>query len=278
MEGSKIKNIVLLILLIVNVFLLVQVAEQERRSAQYEAETRAGAVEVLARQNISLRMEKLPAERSLPALVIPARDKAGEEAMAAGLLGAPLTASEQGGPAVYEGAGGEGLFFSNGRFSFTFTQGVPLDGAEPERHAVRLMRSAGYDAAVVSTEENAGTGELRVNLRQLWAGEEVFNCGATLTYRDGALRAVEGQRLVGAPEETADASARGLSVSTVLIRFLGGVRENFYLLSEIRDLRLGYQASMEASGAGTLTPVWLVVTDVRSFYVDAVNGSLSIAE
>ena len=36
MEWSKIKNIVLLMLLAVNLFLLVLVADQERRSAAYQ--------------------------------------------------------------------------------------------------------------------------------------------------------------------------------------------------------------------------------------------------
>lgn len=277
MEGSKIKNIIILILLTVNLFLLVQVVDQERRSARNQEETRAGAVEVLARQNIAVRLDKLPEERSLPPMDVPQRDRAWEEAMAAALLGEALSAGEEGGPAAYRNGQGEGLFFSNGRFSFTFQEGLPLDGEEPEKHAVRLMKAAGYEGSVLRTEQDPEDGSLQVELRQLWGGEEIFNCGAVLTYRGGALRAVEGQRLTGTPTEAGDAA--GLSVATVLIRFLGGIRgESWYLCSEIQDLRLGYVVAMEASGAGTLTPVWLVDTDGRNFYVNGMDGSLSVAE
>lgn len=196
--------------------------------------------------------------------------------MAAGLLGGALSAGEEGGPAAYRNERGEGLFFSNGRFSFTFHQGIPLDGEAPERHAVRVMEAAGYEGTVLSTEQSGEDGALTVRLRQLWGGEEIFNFGAALTYRDGALWSIEGQRLVGTPVEAE--GARGLSVSTVLIRFLSGVRENFYLCTEIRDLKLGYVAAMEAGGSGRLTPVWLVVTDGGSFYVDGADGTLSVTE
>ena len=276
MEGSKIKNIVLLILLAVNVFLLVQVADQEHKSARYQEENRAGAVEVLSRQNIALSMEELPGERSLPPLEINTRDKAGEAAMAAALLGETGGGAEQGGPAAYRSGAGEGLFFSNGRFSFTFTAGIPLEGKEPGRHAVECMKAAGYEARVQSVEA-LEDGGVRVHLRQLFAGEEIFNYGAALTYRDGRLWSIEGQRLAGTPAE-ADGAAQGLSVSTVLIRFLGGVREGIYLCSEIQDLRLGYSASTDAGGTGKLTPVWLVVTNAGDFFVDGIDGTFSPAE
>ena len=53
MEWSKIKNIIILILLAVNVFLLVQTAQQERQSRKYLEESQSGAVEVLSLIHIS---------------------------------------------------------------------------------------------------------------------------------------------------------------------------------------------------------------------------------
>ena len=53
MEWSKIKNIVILLLALVNVFLLVLVVSQERRSVRYQEEARTEAVAVLAKNGFS---------------------------------------------------------------------------------------------------------------------------------------------------------------------------------------------------------------------------------
>ena len=52
MEWSKIKNIIIIILLTVNAFLLISVADREWKSAQYQEEARLGAVEVLRSNRI----------------------------------------------------------------------------------------------------------------------------------------------------------------------------------------------------------------------------------
>ena len=86
MEWSKIKNIVLLMLLAVNLFLLVLVADQERKSAVYQEEARTGAVEILAAANIHMDMEALPPESRLHTMAVE-RDRTTEDTMAKALLG-----------------------------------------------------------------------------------------------------------------------------------------------------------------------------------------------
>ena len=70
MEWSKIKNIVLLMLLAVNLFLLVLVADQERKSAAYQEEARTGAVEILEKTNIHMDLERLPPESDFHTMAV----------------------------------------------------------------------------------------------------------------------------------------------------------------------------------------------------------------
>ena len=52
MEWSKLKNIILLLLVSVNAFLLILVGVQESRAARYEEDTRQAAVRVLEQSGI----------------------------------------------------------------------------------------------------------------------------------------------------------------------------------------------------------------------------------
>ena len=61
-------------------------------------------------------------------------------------------------------------------------------------------------------------------------------------------------------------------VPTALMRFLELTREKGHICSELRGLELCYAFSASASGEGSLTPTWLVVTDTGEFYINALTG------
>ena len=59
---------------------------------------------------------------------------------------------------------------------------------------------------------------------------------------------------------------------TALKRVLGLTREKGHICSELRGLELCYAFSASASGEGSLTPTWLIVTDTGEFYINAITG------
>lgn len=274
MEWSKIKNIVLLMLLAVNLFLLVLVADQERRSAAYQEEARTGAVEILAAAGIHVDPADLPPESGLHTMAVE-RDRAEEDAMAAALLGTSVKSGDVG-PVTYSSERGEGQFLSDGKFSFSFYgDGVPLEEETPELHGQRLLETAGYDCRVLACR-TLESGAVLVTVGQLWDGAPVFNSMAELTYEGGSLRSIRGQRLMGAPEPKA--GDEPLDVATVLLRFLSGVRDGGYVCSRIEDMTAGYEVTMSSTGSATLEPVWLITTNTVAFYVDGTDGTLRQAE
>ena len=151
MEWSKIKNIVLLMLLAVNLFLLVLVADQERRSAAYQEEARTGAVEILEAANIHIAMEELPPESTLHTMAVE-RDRAAEDAMAQALLGESVRSGDLG-PVTYSGSRGEGQFLSDGKFSFAFEEALTAEEGNLEEHGQQLMEKAGYECRVLGIRE-----------------------------------------------------------------------------------------------------------------------------
>lgn len=274
MEWSKIKNIVLLMLLAVNLFLLVLVADQERKSAAYQEEARAGAVEILEAANIHMDPERLPPESALRTMSVE-RDRTMEDAMAQTLL-AETSKSGDLGPVTYSGAQGEGQFLSDGKFSFTFSgEGLAAGKESPAEHGQKLLEKAGYECQVLSVQEKED-GTILVTMQQLWDGSPVFNSTADLIYEDGSLRSIRGQRLMGRPEP--EAGTEPLDVATILLRFLSGVQDGGYVCSEIRGMTAGYEVTLSSTGSAALEPVWLITTNTVPFYVDGTDGTVRQAE
>ena len=145
MEWSKIKNIVILLLALVNVFLLVLVVSQERRSVRYQEEARTEAVAVLAKNGVDFLPERIPGDLELLPLEVE-RDRMGEleDSMAEALLG-DVRKENQGGDlqVTYVSHTGQADFYSSGRFIFTFQPGAPRLQAK-NRPAMRPIACAAW--------------------------------------------------------------------------------------------------------------------------------------
>lgn len=269
MEWSKVKNIMILILITVNLFLLIQTAGQARQSRTYKEAARAGAIEVLWQRGYEVAPTALPEEGVLFPMTAE-RDRVGEEAFAAELLGT-VVKTDDGVRVGYAGETGECWFRSDGSFAFSFPAGVYPAGGEVRTHAKRILSNAGYPCQFVS--EHAEGNDTVVTVRQIWGTVPVFSCTAELTYRNGELVAVDGMRLIGPPIR--DGGGEGaMDVPTALVRFMSGMREGGYVFTTVEALMPGYQAT----GSGRLLqlkPVWRIVTDAGVFFMDGVTGELT---
>lgn len=274
MEWSKIKNIIILILALLNVFLLVLVGVREGRSARYQEEARSEAVEVLENSGIEFLPQRIPGDLSLPFWAVE-RERIGEseDAMARALLG-DVSKELQGGDiqASYTSEKGQADFYSSGRFIFTFRAGaLPLEGREPEQHAADCLEQLAFEGELLGVK----TGEERtvVTFCQTWSGDPVFSCQAVFTYEDGALVSIDAQRLSGAAAQTDGEPL--LSTASVLIRFLAGVNDGAVnVCTQLKEMTPGYQANLTRP-VSTLTPVWRIVTDTGVYYLDGVSGQIT---
>lgn len=277
MEWSKIKNIVILLLALVNVFLLVLVVSQERRSVRYQEEARTEAVAVLAKNGVDFLPERIPGDLELLPLEVE-RDRMGEleDSMAEALLG-DVRKENQGGDlqVTYVSHTGQADFYSSGRFIFTFQPGaLPLSGEEPARHAADCLRSLGFEGEIAGVEYDGET--VTVTFFQNWEGIPVFSCEAVFSYQDGELRQIDAQRLSGTARQAAGGEAL-LSTATVLIRFLAGINDGAVrVCTEIQDMTPGYQANLSRP-VTYLSPVWRITTDTGVYYMDGVTGEITPA-
>lgn len=274
MEWSKLKNIVILILLLANLFLLAMAGVQERDSARYQEQALADAMTALERNGIRFAAEKVPDPMRLKSMTVQ-RDREEEENLAEALLGSCSVTDLGSGRYSYVSEAGNAEFRSNGNFSVVFTAGLPIaEGAEGEsEHAMEIAAKFGMQAMVA--QEDRQENNAAVVLYQMWQEVPIYSCRITMQYQDGKLCSISGQRLMGEPQ--ADSSAEALiSVPTALLRALNGINRLGDICSEITGMAPGYQMTNPAEGT-RIDPVWYVITDTGAYQLNAVTGVLERA-
>ena len=96
MEWRKVKNIIILVLLLVNGFLLVLVAFRKGEAHRYEQTALLQAVQALKNSGIEVDIHAVAPVDGLPALTVE-RDTAREARMTGALLGETVEGDDRGG-------------------------------------------------------------------------------------------------------------------------------------------------------------------------------------
>lgn len=275
MEWSKLKNIIILILLAANLFLLAMAGLQERDSVQYQEQAVVDALTVLQRNGIGVAPETVPEQMSLSSMTVQ-RDRELEGTLAQALLGDCTVSDLGGGRYSYESPIGSAEFRSNGNFGISFSGGIPLaeDAGGETAHALDIAAKIGLSGTVAEQVPSADGGT-SVVLYQTWQDIPVYSCRLTLQYREGCLYSISGQRLMGQPQPT-NSEEELISIPTVLMRCLNGINDLGDICSTITQLTPGYQMSNPAEGT-RMEPVWYIVTDTGAYQLNAITGILARA-
>lgn len=272
MEWRRLKNIIILILLLLNGFLLVLVGARRGEAIRYDRAALDRTVEVLAGRGIQVDPDTLAPAGSLLPLTVE-RDLDAEQKLAQALLGSEARADNRGGGLyLYQSDLGELSLRAGGEFSAELAENPRWSADQPRDHAAALMQSMGVDAAWIGTDAQGGGTVVR--FRQLWDGIPVFSCEVRLVYEGGLLRAIQGTLLTGG--QAGEEPGEILTLPTALMRFLDGVTAAGDVCSSIRSMEAGYRiAAQPLSGGVRLTAVWLVTSDTASYYLDGATGELT---
>lgn len=263
MDRFRLKNIIILILVLLNGFLLASLAQ--RRAAEQDAFRRTAEELVALFQGDGMTLDLRAISRDTPPDgVTLSRDTDREQKAAAFLLGKALTSSDQGGGIYhYCGAAGEAFFRAGGSFE---ASGVLAEG-DISDFCRDFCRAFSCEVPAALPEEDGVFSAVC-----LYQDLPVFNCTVSFTVEGGVLTAVSGTLLpetgVSAPGE------EPLSAAGALVAFQRMRRENVVVASTVTDTRLCYE--LQNSGtAMTLAPVWRIVTDTEDYYVNCYTGAVT---
>lgn len=272
MAWTKLKNIIIFILLATNLCLLAFTAYRGSQNRSQQAQARAEIISFLQKQGIRVDEEQVPsAVTLLPQQV--SRNVEEECVLAAALLEGEVFAEARGGEVYrYYNDKGSVQFHSNGDFSAQFTPGLEAGEADLEEHALSVLRRISFSGRVTARERTEG-GEM-LTVQQLWQGAPVLSCQAVLRYRDGRLAAITGgRRLTGEPVE--ESGSAPITAATALMRFYTGMNALGDVCSEISGITQAYAVASTVSGPMPLVPVWCITTDTGSYQLDTLTGALS---
>ena len=272
MEWYRLKNIIILILLLLNGFLLVLAAARWREAAQYDRAALKQTVEALANRGIEVDPDGLSSAGAMPSLSLE-RDPEAEQKLARALLDEAVEADNRGGGLyLYRGGLGEVSVRTGGEVSAALADSPVWDADGPEDHAAALLEKMGVSAQLLGTKTQRDRAAVR--FRQLWNRVPVFSCEVEFVYENGRLRTVQGTLLTAA-QGTEEAGGI-LSLPTALMRFLDGVTATGDVCSSIRSMEAGYRiVSQPLSGGVRLTSVWLVSSNTADYYLDGATGALT---
>lgn len=269
MESAKLKNIILIILIVTNVLLLGLMVFQRLESRQYQQKALADAVALLEQRGISVRQEAIPTQ-DFPAPMTLARDQAEEREIFARLLGEDTVLTQRGLVSLYTGSLGQAEVRGDGSFSVRLEPGAyPLaETSDPDNYLLAfLARRMDFGGQLDRVSDDT------VTVTQVWDNSPVFSCQVTVTYDQGSLVSIAGTRLAGQP--TADAQAAlPLSTATLLVRFRAGLIDSGDTCTALLSATQGYTLSSSADGKLRLTPVLRLETDTNPYILDALTGEL----
>lgn len=274
MERARLKSIVIIVLLILNLCLLLLAGGRDRQEKLAQEELRLNTVAFLQKNGISVLENQIPWDE-LGCVQTTERSGEEERRLAEAMLGT-IKDNATGIAVEYTGDRGTARFYLDGRFLLSLKEGSTDKVHDPEHQAQKYLQKLGFE--VVRVESKTEGDQTKLVFLQLAEGIPVFTCEIEVLYQNGELRRVQGWRLQGKVQKD-NTNQKSLTTPTLLARFVTEIRKNGLSCSEIRAITQGYVYSTGAlSSQSTLLPVWRMETDQTNLFLNCVTGKLESAE
>lgn len=265
MDRSLLKNIIIIILVLVNVFLLASLLARQNSAFHSRRQTEVQLTELFAADGMTLE-KKAFSKKTPPASLALTRSSEQEREVAAHFLGNSLIQEDQGGgTCTYTSDSGVARFRSNGSFEIAGT----LSSGDVEAVCRAFCKGFSYDSLEFDLNDSGtGTATATAVCNDL----PVFNCEVTFTVNQGELLTVSGTLL---PRNNTPAASEisPLSSTAALTIFQNVRRETGAVVSAVTELTLCYE--LQSSSALTLVPSWCIATDTMNYYINCMTGTVT---
>ena len=265
MESYRLKNIVIIILLILNLFLASLLLNFRLQGTRARQEMMEQLNALFTSNAISLSDDLDLNAAPLTSLSVH-RNLEEESAIAAMLLGEAVTAEHQGG-GIYSYAGSYGTvhFRSNGNFDYT-----PVNQRinDPADFCETFCETYGYvptDPLSSSTDSFTAT--------QYLGEHAIYNATVTFQFNNGYLIALSGS-YISSSNTTPVAASSSLSTVDALVQLLDYRNETGVVCNSIQEILPVYELQSGPSASLQLTAKWQITADAYQYYVDCSTGAV----
>ena len=266
MERSRLKNILIYILILVNIMMLIALASIHIQERSAKKQLSAQLASMFHTNGIVLSASDIPQELP-PSGGALRRSTEEERAMSALLLGKSLRKENAGGGIYnYSSANGTATFRSGGSFDIN----GKLGGSHPEKLCRDFCRSYGYENLKLFIKNGSGHG----SATQSCNGYQIVNCTVSFLIEGDRLISVSGTHVPCSENQFSDAAPH-MTAATALTRFLEAHRQSGVVVSKIRRVFPCYRLRSSVSVPLTLSPVWRIITDTGNYDVNCATGTVS---
>lgn len=262
MDRSLLKNIIILILLLTNGFLLASLVLRQSSAVDAQRQTEEQLTELFAADGMTLDRSAFSNQTPPSALTLTRNTQLEREA-AAFFLGSGVRQEDQGGGVyTYAGTAGVARFRANGSFEVAGS----LAEGDVESFCRKFCKTFSYEPVTLELDASgSGSGTAVCRYHDL----PVFNASVTFTVDHGTLLTVSGTLLSG-EGAVQTAVQEPLSAAAALTAFQAARRESGAVVSAVTGTALCYE--LQSTSALTLTPAWRVSADTADYYVNCATG------
>ncbi len=269
MPVSRIKNIVILVLLLADLMLIALLIPGRLAQGAEAAELRHSLSELYEKEGIALSTEAIP--ETIPLYAVQLGENSSAQLRAAGaLLGEQMVAEADSTRHLssFRSVNGACSVGRDGSFQ------AQLKGVAAKT-AVQTLEEMGFEWHSLS-EPLSSREEEQITATQSVLGVPVFSGGLTLSFSAGELKTVEGRFFFGTDVLTRVSEGSCISQADALVAFLAARYQMGWVGEEIRSMKQGYlRAETASASAVQLNPVWRLETDSGTFYIDGLTGEVS---
>ncbi len=272
MQWDKVKNVLIVILLVVDLFLLgnfgVRVLNANRREGALEDDIKS----LVSGYGLTFSSSfGLPEDKTLITLTLD-RDRVAEEEMAEVMLGGGVSRTEQDDGSVrFESTNGAVEWTAEGEVHGACKiTGPPTTESYAKREAKRLVEAWGLSA---ENEEYVSEG-LAVTVTGTVAHQSVYNRRILLTFENDGTLTVSGKWSFGTPYAAARENAVNCAAADALLSFASEVGK----AGDVLSMEAGYRMEADSSRRLQLTPTWKIVTSEHEYLVDCAKKTVIAPE
>jgi len=269
MEVSKIKNLMICILVFVNLFLAGLLTADRMETERTRQTVNESIQDILSSRGIVMAENVLPDNSSVSGYMV-SRDFDREREMVTAVLGRVRVEDMGGNILFYAGENGQAKFWGTGYFEILFQKLIFPVEQDNVATAQSILEQMGMEGTFDRNESvKTGNYYTTVVMNVAYQGCKVINCKVEFTFAADFPLLVEGTRILD--EQQVDNAVNVLDAPTLLTRFLDVMDHSGYVCSEIRDIRPALQLVFDDTGR-RLVPVWEIETNTKTFYLNVSTG------
>lgn len=270
MDKAKIKNFIIILLALVNIFLLAIVISGAREKREADASRKEALETVLAEKGLTLN-PNITLPENVPPLIYLQRDMDAEYHNISALIGKCTPQVDEGNSYFYDGTDGEATFSGTGEFQIKLNSGVISRGRNPVDAAKTALKRMGLECSNIEPIVVNDGIKTTVTLYCSWDNTAIYDAEIKFDFNSEYLWLISGIRPFDVKYSVQSSEDYPDSV-TIIMNFLEYISNTGYVCSEISDLRIEYSMNSAVSGNCILRPVWCIETNSGLNYIDAKTG------